>query len=1608
MRTVLVDNTPPDTMITGGPSGEISVATATFSFTGSDNLTPAVNLLFAWRLDGGAWTAFSGATLAALSGLAEGSHTFQVKALDLAGNEDPTPAVRTFTVRFGPSITSVDPASGAIGTYATITGTNFEPGTTQVGFNGLAAIVRRVTATQITTTVPIGATTGPLVVTTTRGSVSRAFAVGTTGDFTLTAAPTPPATARVIAGDQTSVSIAAGGTGSFTSLVSLTTSTPPSGITTSFSPSNLVAPGANLFVTFGVGSGVTPGIYNFTGTGQAQVDGRSVMRTTSFTLEVLPPNTLAVTGRVLTAEAMPQPISGVTVTLGSAFTLTDAGGNFVLLAPPAGANMLLVDGRTASTPSVQYPPVEVQIAVGASGATRVPFVVYLPKLDTANPVTLPLNAGGFTTQEVKASTPAIPGLVVTIPAGTRIIGPDGTPVSQITITPVPTDRVPMPFPAGVTLPLVFSIQPGGAVPSTPLPITFPNAQQLPPGTRADLYFFDLAIGNWAIWGQGTVSDDSHVIVSNPGAGLPRFAWHGTACQGTCPVGNPGGDRHATGAEPVDLVTGQFTINKTDLVLPGRIVVTIQRSHRSGGTTLNSLFGPGWTLGLYDAVLTPSGTGFQLTKPDQSTYTFSPTAPGQWSVAGEPEFAGAVLTPLPGEFTFQLHFKDGTVHHYDRIIGFANAAGLAAITDRNGNTVTITRGTVFTSSGTPVFGRITQITEPVGRALNLAYDGQGRVQTVTDPINRVVQYGYDAQGRLSTVTDPAGGVTTYAYDSNTRIVSITDPRGITFLTNAYDGQGRVIQQTQADGGVWTFAYTTTGGIVTQTVVTDPRGNPTTHRFNSQGFTLSRTDPLGQTTVFAYAPGSNLLSSTTDRLGRVTRFTYDAQGNVTSVTDPAGNTRTFTYDPTLNKVTFITDPLGQVTQFAYNTQGNLTTITDPLGKRTALTYNGAGQPITTTDPLGNTATFTYDAQGNLATTADPLGNTTGFQYDMVGRLIRQTDPRSKPTAFAYDPLNQITTITDALGDVTRFTFDPNGNLLTVTDARGNAIAHTYDSMERLATRTNPVGAAESFAYDLAGNLTRRTDRKGQVSTFVYDVLNRQTAASYADGAGTSFAYDAAGRLVRVDDSVGGTLTNTYDAVDRLLAQATGLGTVSYQYDALGRRTSLDVPGTTSVTYSYDAASRLTQILQGTQTVGFQYNAAGRRALLTLPNGVTTEYQYDVASRLTALIYRNAAGVLGNMTYQYDPASNRTQVGGSFARTQLPSTVASATHDAANRQLTFGARTLTYDANGNLTSDGTATYTWDARNRLASLSTLNTSASFQYDPLGRRTQKMVNGNATDFAYDGLNPVQELSSTAGVATLLTGLGIDEYLMRTDSGGRGSFLSDALGSAMAIVDDTGTVQTQYTYGPFGSTTVTGQSNSNPFQYTGREIDETGLYYYRARYYMPELSRFISEDPAGLISGSNFYPYALNRPLNFSDPFGLAPQCPDCPGGEWRTASTYNLSLFVIYGGSYTVTSFTCAANGMQCIGETTCSGAGGVFFSPGLTSLTFGRVAGASRAQQLEGVSYGYSSAVGPFSGNFTFAPTARSAYDFPYIGEVGVGKSYGAGIAFFRCETKLVGCLR
>jgi RHS repeat-associated protein len=269
-----------------------------------------------------------------------------------------------------------------------------------------------------------------------------------------------------------------------------------------------------------------------------------------------------------------------------------------------------------------------------------------------------------------------------------------------------------------------------------------------------------------------------------------------------------------------------------------------------------------------------------------------------------------------------------------------------------------------------------------------------------------------------------------------------------------------------------------------------------------------------------------------------------------------------------------------------------------------------------------------------------------------------------------------------------------------------------------------------------------------------------------------------------------------------------------------------------------------------------------------GHPANYSFDAASQLTGIVYQGGALGMANLSYAYDLAGRRIGVSGSLASTQLPAAVSLAVYNANNQLTQWGTTAMTYDANGNTLNDGSNSYVWDARNRLVSAD--NNAASYAYDPLGRRMGKTFMSANTNYLYDGANPVQELNGTTPTANLLTG-GLDERFTRTDATGTYNFLTDALGSTVALTDSTGNSQTQYSYDPYGGQSASGAYSTNSFTYTGRETDGLGIDYYRARYYNPQIGRFLSEDPLGFAGGdTNLYAYVGGDPSDAIDPLGLS------------------------------------------------------------------------------------------------------------------------------------------
>jgi RHS repeat-associated protein len=1283
--------------------------------------------------------------------------------------------------------------------------------------------------------------------------------------------------------------------------------------TTLFSFTTETVPSEQAPTTSGDGDLWVPGAQNFDGSWKSG-QGQSA-------LQALPPleaqsGMTALAGQTLRLNGTALP--GVTLQIDNQSATSDQTGRFLIRGLTAGHHVLVVDGTSASKPGRTYGIYEVGVDLTAGATTVLKYTIWMTRLDLAHAVTIP----SPTTAETIVSTPLLPGLELHLPPQAVIRDRVGNVVTKVSITPVPIDQPPFPLPVGVTVPIYFTIQPGAAYINSQSEykgarLFYPNSHNAKPGTVFDFWNYNADQKGWYVYGHGKVSVDGSQIVPDPGVEIYEFTGAMVASPSFAKTVGPPLYAPPTGGEPVDLSSGLFVYEKTDLVLPDVIPLVLDRTY-TADDSLSRSFGVG-AMQFYDIFLvgdTFPYTYQELCLPDGGRIHFYRTSPGTyfsdavyahtatqtiwygatiaWNTAAG---AGWLLTRRDG---MKFTFPDGSS------VTNTGQAAVTKIQDRYGSTVTIARDTT---------GNILGVTSPNGRNITFQHDTSNRITQAQDNGGRTVAYSYDTSGRLSTVTDANSGVTTFTYDSNNNMLTIKDPRGIVYLTNQYDSNGRVIKQTLADSSTYQFTwnsgssgslvYAESGGsgglppggsptavigfrscttcsegflpLVSQVDVTDPRGIVREVKFGSTGQMTSDTYALGKPEQQAYTYAyyaDNLLQSVTDQLARVTALQYDANGNPTQVTRLSGTpnavTTSFAYDPNFSQLISVTDPLNHTTSATLDNFGNPQTIADPLTHQTTIAFNAFGQPITVTDALSHQTQFGYLA-GDLQSITDPLSRTTKRFTDALGRLVSVTDPAGETTKLSYNQLNQVLSSTDPLSGMTSFTYDGNGNLLTVTDAKNHTTSYAYDSMDRLATRTDPLTRAESYQYDGNGNVTQFTDRRGKVTTYSYDNLNRRTFAGFGTQAGPtyestiSYTYDAGNRMTQAVDSITGTLSRGYDGLDRLTSETSPQGSVTYTYDSAGRRQTMTVSGQPAVNYTFDNANRLTNITQGTSAVQFAYDNANRRTALTLPNSIVTSYGYDNASELTGLTYTLNSNTLGNLTYGYDVAGRRTGVGGSYAQTGLPNAQAITGYDAANELTGWGTATPSYDANGNMLSDGTNSFVWNARNQLTSMNMAG--ESFQYDPLGRRVAKTILTTTTNYLYDRVNSVQELSGTTPTANLLTG-GVDQYFQRTDSSGAANFLSDALGGTLALTNSTGSSIAQYTYDPYGNTTAVG-SSTNSYQYTGRENDSTGMYFYRARYYSSTFQRFISEDPLGLRGGINEYSYVLNNPSNYLDPMGL-------------------------------------------------------------------------------------------------------------------------------------------
>jgi RHS repeat-associated protein len=827
----------------------------------------------------------------------------------------------------------------------------------------------------------------------------------------------------------------------------------------------------------------------------------------------------------------------------------------------------------------------------------------------------------------------------------------------------------------------------------------------------------------------------------------------------------------TSQDPVNLATGNYTYNHTDLQISSRgFPFEFKRFYNSKATASTGFpLGFGWThsYNIYLSINSSNSAVIAFGDGHQETYATN----GAGGFVSEPGIFN-ILTTASGTYT--LTSKEQQKYNF-------NSQGqLTSITDKNGNTLNLTYAG----------NNLTTITDTVSRVINFTYNANNCLTNISDPLGRTIQFAYDANTNLIQVTDAGGGITQYGYDLYHQLTNAIDPRAITFVTMIYDTEKRVVSsQKDALQGATTFNYDFVNGVTT---VTDAMGNVSYNYYDSLLRVVKAVDNLGNTESFQYDTNNNR-TMVIDKNGAVTSYGYDANGNVISKTDSFTNTTTIAYD-NLNNPTNRLNALTGKTVFHYDTKGNLTNSLNALGKANSIRYDAFGEPVVVTDANGNSTTNAYDSFGNLIVTKDALGDTNAFTYDAVSRKLSQIDALGHTNRFYYDNADNVVTNVNALGKASSSTYDGdnnrifsidfNGNTTTnvydqknrliivydalgdsgtntydaldhkiqVVDARGNATEYAYDTIGNLIAITNAVGGITRYAYDPNGNRTNMIDALGNSTTYVFDSLNRLTFTQDALGHTAASVYDPLGRRIQRIDALNHTNFFSYDAMGHLtnFMDAVG-GMVKYIYDNVGNRISVTDPNGNTTTNIFDALNRLVKTTDPDGGVlQLAYDAAGNLVRRTDPNGSVTTYLYDANNRRTKITYPTGTPV----TLAYDSNGNRTNMTDSLGVTTY-------SYDALNRLKSvvdcYGkAVGYGYDKNGNRTSvvypaSKTVSYIFDPMNRMASVSDwLGHTTTYAYDADGNLTNSVnPNGTSASYRYDTANRLIALTNADNSAII-------------------------------------------------------------------------------------------------------------------------------------------------------------------------------------------------------------------------------------------------------------------
>nr|WP_238340186.1 RHS repeat-associated core domain-containing protein [Pseudomonas sp. SWRI18] len=785
-----------------------------------------------------------------------------------------------------------------------------------------------------------------------------------------------------------------------------------------------------------------------------------------------------------------------------------------------------------------------------------------------------------------------------------------------------------------------------------------------------------------------------------------------------------------------------------------------------------------------------------------------------------------------------------------------------------------------------------------------------------------QFDYDLSAGLTRITDGLQRVSTRHWNTQHQIIRYSDNLGQTWLFE-WNDERQLLSATDPQGGRYEYSYDESGNLIGET---DPLGrSDSTLWLEHWALPLVETDAADNSWQYRYDPRGNCIAET-DPLGYVTRYRYDAHGQVVEIIDATGKSKKLRWNPFGQLVEHI-DCSGYPTRFSYDERGYLQIITDALGERTQFSYDAQGRLLSTQLPDGRIEQYQRDISGQLLGYTDPAGHTTLYQHNRRGQVSQRTDAHGRQVQFGYDSYGRLQALINENGERYRFAWDAADRLVEQQDLDGSAKRYDYDALDNVTTVTAvpapfgnglavvpeapPAPIVHRLERDAVGRLVAKITDDGRTE-YSYDAVDQLTAVTFTDLQGNAqalgFAYDALGQLLG-EQSAAGTLHHHYDELGNLIQTQLPDGRwLNRLYYGSGHLHQINLDGQVISDFERDRLHREVLRTQGQLTTRSEYDRSGRlrsrqRRLASqpslMPAAAQKQFEYDPADNLIGkldqqpaaqhrqLLHYDATGrIIASQdslhgqreTFAYDAAANL-----------LDSPQAGAGLVVHNKLLTYQDKRYRYDAFGRMIEKrsakrGVQRFAYDAESRLVEVRNDNGSVvRMAYDPLGRRIEKTEHGSdgyllgETRFTWDGLRLLQEHKHSQTSLYVYEDEGY-EPLARVDGTGPLQkiryYHNDLNGLPEQLTEDDGHSVWQATYRVWGNTLEEVREpyyiEEQNLRFQGQYLDrETGLHFNTFRFYDPDVGRFTTPDPIGLLGGFNLYQYTPN-PFTWLDPLGLS------------------------------------------------------------------------------------------------------------------------------------------